>query len=260
MVRWGLLGRGWAALCVLAACVACTTAPQGGLEDEEEAVSTEPAMPDAVTADFSSLLGPGWLPYHFPGKRVTSYQLSEVDGQPAVRADAHRSASMLRRKLNVPAQDLGHIRFSWWVPQMMAQARMRDDGKADSPVRVVLAFDGDHAKLSTRNKLMFELAHTLMGEAPPYATLMYVWDVDASVEEVISSTRTDRVRKIVVDSGPQRLRSWRAHERDVVADFRRAFGEDPGPLIGVALMSDSDNTASTTHAFYGPVWLSGLTP
>ncbi len=258
MVRWLLRIRGLAGLVVAAGCVACATAPQVAVEGE--ASITEPAALDVAPADLGSVLGSGWEPYRLPGKRVTSYRVSEVDGQPAVRADAHRSASMVRRKLNVPARDLGQIRFSWWVPHMMAQARLRDHGKEDSPVRVVLAFDGDHGKLSTRNKLMFELAHTLTGEPPPYATLMYVWDSEASLDEVINSARTDRIRKIVVDSGPYRLKSWRAHERDVVADFRRAFGEDPGALIGVALMSDSDNTASIIHAFYGPVWFSGLTP
>jgi hypothetical protein len=31
------------------------------------------------------------------------------------------------------------------------------------------------------------------------------------------------------------------------------FGEAPGALLGVALMTDSDNTRSNTHAYYGPI-------
>jgi hypothetical protein len=43
------------------------------------------------------------------------------------------------------------------------------------------------------------------------------------------------------------------YERDIRADFERAFGELPGALVGIALMTDSDNTRSTTKAWYGPV-------
>jgi len=102
---------------------------------------------------------------------------------------------------------------------------------------------------------MFELAQALSGEAPPYATLMYVWDAKAPIDTVIVNPRTDRIRKIVVDSGPTELKRWREHRRDVAADFRRAFGEEPGPLLALAVMTDSDNTRSRSRAWYGPVTL-----
>jgi hypothetical protein len=52
-----------------------------------------------------------------------------------------------------------------------------------------------------------------------------------------------------------RLGQWIPYERDVQADFKQAFGEPAGALLGVALMTDSDNTRSDTHAWYGPVRL-----
>jgi hypothetical protein len=125
----------------------------------------------------------------------------------------------------------------------------------DAPVRLVLAFDGDHAKLSARNRLMFELAETLSGERLPYATLMYVWEPRAPVESVIVNSRTDRIRKIVVESGPANLGQWRDYRRNIAEDYRRAFGEEPGSLLAVAYMTDSDNTQSDAEAWYGEVVL-----
>ena len=101
--------------------------------------------------------------------------------------------------------------------------------------------------------MMFELAQALTGEVPPYATLMYVWDNQAPVESVVINPRTDRVRKIVLDTGTSQLGRWRDHRRQLARDFHRAFGEDPGPLQSVALMTDADNTRSTAQAWYGPV-------
>jgi hypothetical protein len=241
------------AVAALGLCAACASVDPA-VEADAEPVSVPVS---ALPPDVSSVMGQGWGPFLLPGKRSTTYSVSSVEGVSAVRADARRSASMLRRQVSVAPQALGHIQFSWWVPALMAQARLREPAREDSPVRVVLAFDGDHDSLSMRNQLLFQLAHTLTGEAPPYATLMYVWDTDAALEDVIPAARTDRIRKIVVDSGPRGLQSWRLHERDIAADFRHAFGEEPGQLIGVGLMSDSDNTASDIHAFYGPVRLSG---
>jgi hypothetical protein len=103
--------------------------------------------------------------------------------------------------------------------------------------------------------MMFDLMQGLTGEPPPYATLMYVWDPQAERDAVVLNPRTDRIRKIVVDSGREHLGTWRDHRRHLAQDFRRAFGEDPGPLLSVALMTDADNTRSTANAWYGPVQL-----
>jgi hypothetical protein len=103
--------------------------------------------------------------------------------------------------------------------------------------------------------MMLDLAEALTGEKPPYATLMYVWDAQAPVGTVIVNPRSDRIRKIVVDSGAAQLRRWREHRRDLAADFRLAFGEAPGTLLSVALMTDSDNTRSQALSWYGPVVL-----
>jgi hypothetical protein len=38
-----------------------------------------------------------------------------------------------------------------------------------------------------------------------------------------------------------------------MADFQRAFGESPGQLVGIALLTDTDNTGAKAEACYGDV-------
>lgn len=194
-----------------------------------------------------------WHAVALPGKRHTSYRWSDDGGRRVLTARADRSASLLRRRVNVAPRDLGTLAFSWRVEELCAGASVADADREDAAARVVLAFEGDRGRLSARNRALFDLAEALSGESPPYATLMYVWDNTAPVGTVIINPRTDRVRKIVVDSGAQHLGHWRSHRRDVAADFRLAFGEDPGALVSLAVMTDSDNTSSTAAASYGPI-------
>jgi hypothetical protein len=120
-------------------------------------------------------------------------------------------------------------------------------------VRIVLAFDGDRSRFSTKDSMLAELTRAITGEEMPYATLMYVWSNNSAVGDVIRNPRTDRIRKIVLEAGPQSLGRWREYERDIRADYERAYGEPPGALVGVALMTDSDNTRSMAKAWYGAV-------
>jgi hypothetical protein len=101
-----------------------------------------------------------------------------------------------------------------------------------------------------------ELSRALLGEDMPYATLTYIWCNTRPVGTVLVSPRTDRVRKIVVESGETHVGQWRDYQRDIAQDFRQAFGEEPGPLIGVALMTDADNTGEKINAWYGALSLS----
>ncbi len=197
----------------------------------------------------------GWHPVLLPGKAATVYTRADKDGRPALRAVSERSASMWRRRVDLPPERLGEVSFSWWVPQALEHASVADVDREDAAVRVIFAFGGDHARLPLRTRAMFDLAEALTGERPPYATLMYVWDAHLPVGSVVVNPRSDRIRKIVVDSGAGPLRQWRDHRRNLADDFRRAFGEEPGPLVSIAIMTDSDNTRSRARSWYGPVTL-----
>jgi hypothetical protein len=110
--------------------------------------------------------------------------------------------------------------------------------------------------MSQRDHMLSELARTLTGEEMPYATLMYVWSNHHVPGTVLKNSRTKRIRKLVLESGPDRLNRWLDYERDIRADFVAAFGEEPGRLMAVGIMTDTDNTLASAQAWYGPVMLS----
>lgn len=199
--------------------------------------------------------GSSWRHQEFPGKRASRYRYALKDGRHAVVVSASSSVSMLRKTLRVEPADLHRVRFSWKVPALIETADLNDRDLADSPVRVVLAFEGDRSRFSARDAMLSELAHALTGEPMPYATLMYVWDNRAAPGTIVTSKRTSRIRKMVMESGPLKLNQWLDYERDVRADFEKAFGEAPGALVSIGIMTDTDNTDSTSTAWYGPVQL-----
>jgi hypothetical protein len=204
--------------------------------------------------------GSGWNHIAFPGKQATKFSYARKDGRDTVAVLAASSASVLRSKIRIEPKDLGNVRFSWKVPELIAGADMALRDADDSPVRVVLAFEGDRSRFSARDGMLSELMLTLTGDEMPYATLMYVWCNKREPGALIAGPRTDRIRKLVVQSGSKQLNQWLDYERDIRADFERAFGEAPGALVGIGIMSDSDNTRTTARAWYGPLRLSAGKP
>lgn len=194
-----------------------------------------------------------WVHQTFPGKRASRYQYERKDGRDALMVKAISSVSAMRQTVRVEPDRLGKLRFSWMVPHLIEAADLtRRDGD-DSPVRVVLMFEGDRARFSAKDAALSELSELLTGERLPYATLMYVWSNHGQAGSVIINPRTSRIRKLVMEAGPGRLREWIDYERDVRADFLKAFGEAPGALLAIGIMTDTDNTRSEAQAWYGPV-------
>ncbi len=215
------------------------------------------SAPEFVGHDAVSLFEQ-WQHYPLPGKEATDFSVVELDGRRVVAASANASASMLRQPLRLKPADLGGLSFSWMVPDLIEQADMGLRQADDSPVRVVLAFEGDRSKFSMKNAMLSELSLTITGEPLPYATLMYVWCNSRPVGTVITNPRTDRIRQLVVESGAGGLSRWLNYERNIRADFEKAFGEQPGALVGMGIMTDTDNTQTQTRAWYGPLKLTAV--
>lgn len=228
----------------------CAAPPAAG--DAAEAAQREQ---QALSQAWTGVPGDAWQPYVFPGKIASEYRYGRSDARAVVHARADGSASMLRRKVQVAPEALGRIRFSWKVPALIGNADLAVRDHDDAPVRIVLAFEGDRSRFSVKNAALSEMSRLLTGEEMPYATLMYVWCSTNAAGQVVVNPRTDRIRTVVVESGPANLNQWLAYERDIRADFEQAFGEAPGALTGIALMTDADNTQSQARAWYGPVSL-----
>lgn len=163
--------------------------------------------------------------------------------------------SILRQRYAGGLPDVRALSFAWQIDALAVGADLATAEGDDSPVRIVLAFDGDRSRLSPRVHRLSEMSRLLTGEDLPYATLAYVWSNTDAPGTVVVNRRSDRIRKIVVESGAERLGQWLTYERDVQADFRAAFGEAPGPLLAIAVMTDTDNTQSALQAWYGPLSL-----
>ncbi len=229
----------------------CATRPV----EEAQLDGAERAAPQTLPLQFTPQDKSRWEFMALPGKVRTLFSLEKRGDKPALKAKAQSSASMLRQRLQIAPEKLGSLQFEWQVENLIDGADMALRETEDSPVRLILVFDGDRSRFSAKNAMLSELTHSLTGEPLPYATLMYVWCNACQQESVIVNPRTDRIRKLAVESGPAHLGQWRSYKRNLRADFEKAFGEAPGTLLGLAIMTDTDNTRSAAQAWYGSIRL-----
>jgi hypothetical protein len=176
-----------------------------------------------------------------------------MDGRRVLRAQAQTAASGLLQEIEIDPLVSRHLKWHWSVPQLLPEADLSKKGSDDSPVRMIVSFDGDLAKLDVEDRAMAGMVKMVSGREMPYATLMYVWDNKLPIGTFLDSPHSSRVKLIVVESGSGRLGKWVSYSRNLVADFKRAFGEMPEKIITVGVMTDTNATEKDATAYYGDI-------
>ncbi len=240
----------------------CASAPAPLGEQASARWSGAPDGTNAI-APFSAPGGRlGELPAHWQHHSMrrdlpaTQYALAQRDGRLAMHAVAERSTSGLRCDVDILPQQTPWLSWEWRVDHFPLQATVADDDLDDAPARIVVAFEGDTSQLSLRDALFYEQVAFFTGHTLPFATLMYVWDGQAAPERVFNYPRTSRIRYLVVESGAGALGSWRGYQRNMVEDYRRVFGGEPGRIRSIGILTDSDDIKNRTEAWFGDVSVS----
>ena len=186
-------------------------------------------------------------------KRDTVYTLVQEEGRTVLHGAADRSASayvaFLKPKAAVPAA----LSWRWKTDALVPGADNRDKTREDAPLRVIVAFDGDNSTLPEVEQKRFKRAKNLSGRDLPYAMLMYIWSDQVAVESLIPSAHTSQLKMLVVASGASGLGQWQSVRRNLAQDYRRAYGAEPGRVLGVAVMTDTDNTGAKAVGQYADI-------
>lgn len=186
-------------------------------------------------------------------KKPTEYRLVDYDGRTVVKARASSSASGLVHPVRIDPQRYPVLDWDWKVAELITAADNTKKHTEDSPARVVVSFAGDVSTLPLADRMFFDNVRLMTRQELPYATLMYIWENRAPVGTIIPNLHTSRIKMIVAGSGKEHAGSWQHVSRNVAEDFRRAFGEAPGTITAVAIMSDTDNTGEQASAYYGDI-------
>lgn len=210
-------------------------------------------------ARFSRFEAGGQLPADWesyiilPSKPSTLYRLVRDGDGVALEAAADASASGKLRRIRIDPHRHARLEWRWRIDGLIPGADNRHAALEDSPARLIVSFHGDPRQLDFGTRIQLRLAKAVTGRALPYATLMYVWANDIPVGTVVKNPHTDRVRMIVVESGLEGVGEWREYRRNVLEDYRRAFGEEPWDVVAVGVMTDGDNTRQKARSLYGDI-------
>jgi Protein of unknown function (DUF3047) len=203
-------------------------------------------------------------PWHVVGlperynKPVTQFDLVDVDGAHVLRVRAEKSWGSVVHPVKEAVKPNSVLRWRWQLVQPLAKADIHAKPTEDSPLKVCLSFDMPAENIPSGERALFRLAQFLSKEKIPTATLCYIWGNKEAMGYEQASLFTARVRFVVVANESTPLKTWQTKERNIHADFLKAFGHEAGtvPALSAILVgADADNTQGSSDGYVGDVQL-----
>lgn len=207
--------------------------------------------------DISSITPKNWKPLTFESiENHTTYFLARDQGKTILKAVSNSSASGVIHKLSIDPKRFPILSWKWKIDNLLSKADINTKSGDDYPARIYIAFAYDVERLSGWEKFKAEAYYLANGEYPPLAVLNYVWDNKQPIGYSTPNAYTHRVQMLVAQSGKSKVGQWVTQQANIYQDYIRVFGEAPGKITAVAIMTDTDNTMESTSAYYGDIYLS----
>ena len=205
--------------------------------------------------DFNNL--ENWRPLFFPKiNKHTLYTIEKEGINSYLKAESNASASglLLNKEFNV--YDYPNVRWRWKIRNVYRKGNAGEKSGDDYPIRVYVIFKYDPAVASFGTKLKYGIAKAIYGEYPPHSSLNYIWESRTHDKNIIISPFASESKMLVLESGDENAGKWIEEKIDIIKDYKKAFGEDPPSIAGLAIMNDSDNTgeSSISHIDYIEVY------
>lgn len=206
-------------------------------------------------------------PWHFstlPNKTPTRFDVVSEDGRRVLKVEASDSYGLLAHRVQMPLNESTVLSWRWRVDQFVEGADLHTRAGDDGAAKLCVFFDFPADRLPLIERTRLAVARGVSGEDVPSEALCYVWDGKEAKGQMLVNAFTNRMHMVVLESGPAaRPGTWVGERRNLLADYRRAFGgEAQGAtpdVVAVVVSADADNTHGHGLAYFSDLSLVGST-
>jgi hypothetical protein len=169
---------------------------------------------------------PGWKPRKDSGRTV--YSIQEQGGRRFLHAAARGLGIQAAKEIDWDLAAYPMVAWSWRPIEFPKGADERQSSTNDSALAVYAVFK--HTAWSVKS-------------------LKYIWSASAPVGTVVPTSQ-GLTQGVILRSGTGGKGEWAEEKVNVLEDFKKYFKEDPPKAIGIAVLTDSDDTKSSAQGDY----------
>jgi hypothetical protein len=213
-----------------------------------------------VESDETNGLPEGWSHLSYLGKAKNDVSL-EKDGEKTIlRMKSLRSISALLARPEVSPKDYPILVWRWKVDRVVGMAVESRKDRNDCAARVRVIF-GEKKTIPLEKNPMIEKLFDNFGITMPDVVepsgfkIDYIWGNNVRKGDVIDYPGSKNHKMMVIEQGPEKTGRWIWEKRNIRQDFNELFGDEPPGFVGIAILSDTDQTNEGIEAYFSSIVL-----
>jgi hypothetical protein len=186
-----------------------------------------------VIADFSlgtnsAGIPTGWQLKEKSGKADLS--VVKDDGATALRLRSRDTSFSLQKEVRIDLRQYPLLTWKWKVTSLPAGGDFRKSGTDDQAAQLFVAFSKTRA-------------------------IVYIWDTTAPQGTTGNAAAPFfmSIKAVVIRSGAADTGKWITESRNVYDDYKKLFGEEPGPVGGMRIQINSQHTGTSAESYFADV-------
>ena len=197
----------------------------------------------------------GWKTVTYFNTSPTNYEVVKYRGGYVLKAESIGTSSFLFKKVKVELKDYPIISWRWKISNVIRQAIETREDRNDSAARVIVVFQTEPEETPLWYGLE-DLVKKIMRRNDPFGPrIEYIWGNRIEKGRIIDNPSVKHSRVIVLESGEKKANLWIREKRNLLDDYRAAFGTNPEGILTLGIQTDTDQSNEGVTTYYGEIFL-----
>ncbi len=206
------------------------------------------AAASAVSAQGSQVLVESWSKTPVGQKGVPNGWRTQSWGSPKYEFEvvsesatgvlhlvSNGDSSTINKAIKIDCKDHPVLQWRWKVAELPRGGDARNKATDDQALQIYVTFPRFPNAVRSR-------------------VIGYIWDTTAPAGTIVKSQKTGLVTYVVMRSGSAEIGRWVTETRNVCADYKKIYGEEPDEKIeALSIGIDSDDTHSRAEGYVGEI-------
>ncbi len=198
----------------------------------------------------------GWKTVTYFNTAPTSYEVVKDGDRYVLKAEGIGTCSSLFREVKAELKDYPIISWKWKISNVIRQAIETREDRNDSAARVMVVFQASPEEVPSWYGFEYLISRIFRKNEPVGPRIEYIWGNKIEKGKILDNPEVRYSKVIVLESGEGKANRWVWERRNLVDDYKAAFGTDPGGILALGIQTDADQSNEGVTAYYGEIFLS----
>ncbi len=177
----------------------------------------------------------GWWMVSYFGVPPTRYSKS---GKGIIKAESVGSRSSLYKEVGEKEKDFPVLTWRWKISNVVRSAIETKKDRLDAAARVMVVFGRERSSQVTE------------GREPSGFRIEYIWASHLPRGRLFDHPGERGCKVFVLETGERKSGEWVFEKRNLLMDYKKAFGAEPRGVLAIGIQTDTDHSNEMVTAYY----------